>query len=307
MPGPATPRLTPFLWGLLILLSVIWGASFFFAAVALSGFQPFTIVFGRVVIATVALAIACRALGLRLPRGREAWIACAGMGLLANALPFSLLVAGQTFIPSGLAAVVNAATPVFAVLCAHWLTADEKLTAGRLGGALIGLLGVAILAGPAAFAQDMRAEIIGVALCLGACLSEGLVGVWSRRVWRAGLSPLSAAAGQCAAASAIMLPLVLLLDRPWLLPAPPAEAVAALVAFGLVSTALAYAIFFTILAGAGATNAWLVTLLLPITALLLGTLVLGESLAPRHLAGMAVIGIGLALIDGRAVALLRRR
>jgi drug/metabolite transporter (DMT)-like permease len=289
-------------WGLLAVLSVVWGGSFFFAAVSLTGFPPLTIVLGRVVIAAAALALACRAMGLALPRGRAAWLACAGMGLLNNALPFALIISGQQHIPSSLAAVVNAATPVFGVLAAHLLTADEKLTAGRLAGALTGLAGVAILAGPAAFAAGHGGELLGIALCLAACLSYGLSGVWSRRVKRAGLAPLPAAAGQCACSTLMVLPLVLAFDQPWTLPSPPAQAVAALVGFGLVSTALAYWLFYTLLAGAGATNAMLVTLLVPVTALGLGTLALGEVLAPRHLAGMAVIGLGLLLIDGRLVS-----
>jgi drug/metabolite transporter (DMT)-like permease len=299
--------MTPCLWGLLLALSVVWGGSFFFAAVALTGFPPLTIVLGRVAIAAAALALACRALGLALPRGRAAWIACGGMGLLNNAIPFTGFVLGQQFIPSGLAAVVNAATPVFAVLAAHWLTSDEKLTPNRLAGALTGLAGVAVLVGPGAFGDGGGAELPGVALCLLGCLSYGLTGVWSRRVRLAGIAPLPAATGQCLAATLMLLPPVLLLDRPWSLVPPPGLAVAALVGFGLVSTALAYWLFFTILAGAGGTNVMLVTLLLPVTAILLGTEVLGEALLARHLAGMAVIGLGLLLIDGRAVLRLRAR
>ncbi|WP_270933739.1 DMT family transporter [Falsiroseomonas oryzae] len=291
--------MTPRIWGVLIALSVVWGTSFFFAAVSLTGFPPFTIVLGRVAIAAAVLAVACHMLGLGLPRGRDAWLACAGMGFLNNALPFSLIIAGQQHIPSGLAAVVNATTPVFAVLCAHALTRDEKLTANRLAGALTGLAGVALLAGPAAFAAGHGSELLGIALCLGASLSYGLSGVWARRVRRAGLAPIPAATGQCACSLLMMLPLVLVFDRPWQLPAPPGAAVAALIAFGLLSTALAYVLFYAIIEKAGATNAMLVTLLVPVTALLLGTAVLGEALAPRHLAGMGVIALGLLLIDGR--------
>jgi len=301
MPHPMTPRL----WTLLLALSVIWGGSFFFMAVALRGFPPFTIVLVRVALAAAALALACRVLGLLLPRGREAWIACAGMGLLNNAIPFTLIVLGQQFIPSGLAAVVNAATPVFAVLAADALTVDERLTPNRLAGTLLGLAGVAILAGPAAFGLGAATEALGIALCLGACLSYGLSGVWSRRLKRAGLAPLPAATGQCVASSLMMLPLVLIFDRPWALPAPGADAVGALLALGLLATALAYALYFAILHGAGATNTMLVTLLVPVTALLLGALALDEALAARHLAGMAVIGLGLLAIDGRVMRFLR--
>lgn len=303
MPGPMTPRL----WGLLLALSVIWGGSFFFMAVALTGFPPFTIVLGRVGLAAAALVPACLLLGFGLPRGREAWLACAGMGFLNSAVPFTLIVLAQQHIASGLAAVVNAATPVFAVLCAHWLTPDEKLTANRLGGALTGLAGVALLAGPAALVAGHGNEALGISLSLAACLAYALSGIWSRRLRRAGVAPLVAAAGQNLTALLFMLPLVLLLDRPWALPAPPAEAVAALLGLGLLSTALAYAMFYAILARAGATNTLLVTLLVPVTALLLGTLVLGETLAWRHLMGMAFIGAGLLLIDGRLLGLVRAR
>ncbi len=288
-------------WGLLALLSVIWGASFFFAAVALQGFPPFTIVLGRCAVAALALALACRLSGFALPRGRQAWIVCLGMGFLNNALPFSLITTGQQYIPSGLAAVVNAATPVFGALAAHLLTQDEKLTAHRLAGSVLGLAGVAVLAGPAAFAQGN--ELLGILCGLGACLSYGLTGVWSRRIRRAGLTPLAVATGQCASATLMMLPLVLLLDQPWTLPAPPATAVLAVIGFGLISTALAYWLFFVILARAGAANVLLVTLLVPVTALLIGSLVLQEVLLPRHFAGMAIIFAGLIVIDGR---LLRR-
>jgi drug/metabolite transporter (DMT)-like permease len=298
--------MTPRLWGLLLALSVLWGGSFFFMAVALTGFPPFTIVLVRVALAAAALSAACLALRLALPATREGWVACAGMGLLNNAIPFTLIVFGQQHIPSGLASVVNAATPVFGVLAAAAL-AGERLTPGRLGGTLTGLAGVAVLAGPAALAPGRGSELTGIALCLGACLSYGLGAVWSRRVAATGMRPLSAAAGQCVASALMLLPLALAVDRPWTLPAPPAEALLALLALGLVATAFAYYLFFTILAGAGGTNTLLVTLLVPVTAVFLGVAVLGEALAPRHVAGMALIGAGLLLIDGRMARLVRAR
>lgn len=290
------------LWGILLLLSLVWGTSFLLMAVSLGGFPPVTIAFGRLAIAALALTLTCLLLGLPLPRGRQALIACGGMALLNNALPFTLIVYGQQHIPSGLASVVNAATPVFGVLAAAAL-ANERLTAGRLGGTLVGLAGVAVLAGPAAFAPGRGSELLGIMLCLGACLCYGLSGVWSRRIQAAGLKPLSAAAGACTGSALLLLPFALLVDQPWTLPAPPAKAVMALLALGLFATAFAYALFYRLLAGAGGTNTLLVTLLVPVTAVLLGWVVLGESLAPRHFAGMAFIGSGLLMIDGR---LLRR-
>jgi drug/metabolite transporter (DMT)-like permease len=288
---------------MLLLLSVIWGCSYYFMVLSLQGFPPLSFVLARVGMAAAGLALACLALGIPLPRGGPALLALLGMGLINNLLPFTLILLGAQRIPSGLAAVVNAATPVFAVLLAHALTQDEKLTPMRLAGTLIGLAGVAVLVGPGAFAVAERQELAGIALCLGACLCYGLAGVWSRRLKRLGVAPMAAATGQCAASALLSLPLVLAIDRPWTLPAPPGSAWIGLVALGLLATALAYALFFRIVAEAGATTAYLVTLLVPVTALLLGTLVLGEVLRTRHLLGMAVIGAGLLVLDGR---LLRR-
>jgi drug/metabolite transporter (DMT)-like permease len=279
-------------WLLLIALAMIWGASFFLMAIALRDLPPLTIVAARVALGASLLLVMARA----LPRNQEGWIAAAGMALLNNAVPFTLIVLAQGHISSGLAAVVNAATPVFAMLLAAGLTPDERLTPRRLAGALAGIAGVALLAGPAALAGGT--EVLGILLCLGACLSYGFASVWSRRIRAAGLAPLPAAAGQCLVATLIMAPLALAVDQPWRL-APGAASLAALLVLGLLATGLAYALFFALIAGAGATNAVLVTLLVPVTALLLGTLALDEVLAPRHLAGMAVIGAGLLLIDGR--------
>jgi drug/metabolite transporter (DMT)-like permease len=254
-----------------------------------------TIVATRVALGAALLLVLARA----LPRNRAGWIAVGGMAVLNNAVPFTLIVLAQGHIPSGLAAVVNAATPVFAMLLAAGLTQDERLTSRRLAGALTGIAGVALLAGPAALAGGT--EVLGILLCLGACLSYGFAAVWSRRIRAAGLAPMQAAGGQCLVATLIMAPLALLVDQPWQL-APGAASLTALLVLGLVATGVAYALFFALIAGAGATNAVLVTLLVPVTALLLGTLALDEVLAPRHLAGMAVIGAGLLLIDGRLIS-----
>jgi drug/metabolite transporter (DMT)-like permease len=292
---------------MLLALAVLWGCSYFFMALSLRGFPPFTIVLARVTLAAGALAVACLALCIPLPRGWQAWLACLGMGLLNATVPFSLILLGAQRIPSGLAAVVNASTPVFAVLLAHALTSDEKLTRQKLAGTLTGMAGVAVLVGPGAFAIAERQELAGIALCLAASLSYGLAGIWSRRLKRLGVAPLAAATGQCASAALLTLPAVLLLDRPWTLPPPPPEALAGMIGLGLLATALAYALFYRIVAEAGATTALLVTLLVPVTALLLGTLVLDEVLQPRHLLGMAVIGAGLLVLDGRLARWLRAR
>lgn len=292
-------------WIWLLSLSVLWGGSFFFAKVAIGELEPVTVVFGRVALAALALNIALALSGQSLFRRDAPWRAYFIMGLLNNALPFSLIFWGQTQIASGLASILNATTPLFTVLVAHLLTKDERLTGGKVVALLAGLAGVAVLVGPDIAAQA-RSGVWGQLACLGAALSYAFAGIYGRRFRTMGIAPMAAAGGQLSASTILILPIMLIVDRPWTLPALPSLPIwAALVGLAVLSTALAYVLYFRILAAAGATNLLLVTLLLPVTAILLGAAVLGEQLQPRHFAGMALIAIGLAAIDGRIWASLR--
>jgi drug/metabolite transporter (DMT)-like permease len=299
---PPGRRMSAGEWGLLVLLSVLWGGSFFFNQLAVAALPPLTVVAARVVLAAAILLAAVAAAGLELPRRGVVLRAFLAIGVLNNAVPFTLIVWGQSHITSGVAAILNASTPLFTVLLAHWLTDDERLTAGRLGGVLLGFAGVAVMLGGAGFGGARLAELA----CLGAAVSYALAGIYGRRFRRLGVPPLVTAAGQVAASSLVLLPLALVVDRPWTLPAPGWPVLAALVGVAALSTALAYLVYFRLLASAGATNLLLVTLLIPVTAILLGVAVLGEVLLPRHLAGMALIGVGLGAIDGRPLGWLRR-
>ena len=285
-------------WLWLLSLSVLWGGSFFFAKVAVGELGPFTVVFARVSLAALALALV-------VPLRRDApWSAYFAMGFLNNALPFSLIFWGQTEIASGLASILNATTPLFTLVVAHVFTADEKIGRTKIAALLTGLVGVVVLIGPAALVGG--STLWGQAACLAAALSYAFAGVYGRRFRRMGIAPAEAAAGQVTASAVLILPIMLIVDRPWLLPAPPSLTVGlALAGLALLSTALAYVLYFRILEAAGATNLLLVTFLIPVTAILLGAMVLGERLEPRHFAGMVLIGIGLALLDGRITGLLR--
>lgn len=288
-------------WSLLVLLSILWGGSFFFAKVALAELGPFTVVFFRVGLAALALNIMASAVGQSLWRASTPWRQPVVMGALNNALPFSLIFWGQTTITSGLASILNATTPLFTVLVAHALTRDERMTVRKLFGVLAGLAGVAILIGP-----DLGGSIWGQIACLAAALSYAFAGVYGRRFQAMGVAPMQAAAGQVTASAMLILPIMLFVDRPWELASPPSGIVwAALAGLALLSTALAYVLYFRILAAAGATNLLLVTFLIPVTAILLGAAFLGERLELRQFAGMALIGLGLAAIDGRITARLR--
>lgn len=289
-------------WILLIALATVWGGSFFFAAVALEALPPFTVVFARVAIAAIVLNILVQALGLRLPMTRADALRFLAMGALNNAIPFSLIVWGQTQIASGLAAILNATTPLFTVLLAHFLTRDERLTPARGAGVAIGFVGAIAIIGPNALTglgDGAGAEIA----VLAAALTYAAAGIYGRR-FRA-LSPVVTATGQVTASSLMILPMMLIVDAPWTLPVPDLTTIGALLGIGLLSTAAAYIMFFRILAAAGAVNLLLVTFLIPVSALTLGIAFLGETLTLREVAGMALIGLGLAAIDGRAVRLFR--
>lgn len=285
-------------WAMLTALSVIWGGSFFFTGIAVKELPPFTIVAARVGLAALALLAGLRIAGIAMPRGPRVWAAFFGMGLMNNMIPFSLIVWGQGHIASGLASILNATTPLFGVVVAHLLTRDEKMTGGRLAGTLVGFAGVALMIGPSAL-SGLGSHLMAELAVLGAALSYSLAGIFGRRFKAMGINPIVTATGQISGSAVLMIPLALLIDKPWTLPIPSVPTIAAIVAIALISTALAYIIFFRILASAGATNLMLVTFLIPVSAILLGWLFLGEILAPQHFIGMATIVAGLVLIDGR--------
>jgi drug/metabolite transporter (DMT)-like permease len=296
-------RMGPLEWILLLVLSVLWGGSFFFAKLAVAELPPFTIVLGRVGAAALALNLVLRARGERMPADRASWAAFFAMGLLNNLLPFSLIVWAQTQIASGLAAILNGATPLFTVVLAHWLTSDERLTWNRLLGVVFGLAGVTVMIGMEAL-SGLGLHVLAEVAVLVATISYAFAGIFGRRF--RGQPPLVTAAGQVTATTVMMLPIVLIADRPWTLAMPTPLALGAIAGLALLSTALAYVIFFRILAAAGATNLTLVTLLIPVSALLLGRFILDEALALQQLLGMALIALGLAAIDGRALGAARR-
>jgi drug/metabolite transporter (DMT)-like permease len=285
-------------WSLLLALSLLWGGSYFFVGIAVKALPPFTIVLLRVALAAGALHVVLRLTRTQMPRDGGTWAAFFGMGLLNNAIPFSLIVWGQTQIASGLASIFNATTPLFALVVAHLLTHDERLSKGRFVGILLGLAGVVVLIGPDAL-TGLDKDVLAQIAVLGAALSYGCAVTFGRRFKRMGVPPLATAAGQVTASSVMLLPVALMVDAPWRLALPGLSVWGAVVGLALLSTALAYVVFFRILASAGAINLSLVTFLIPVSAILLGSVFLGERLQPMDFVGMALIGLGLAAIDGR--------
>ena len=289
-------------WLLLLALSSLWGSSFFFYKILGHTLPSLTIVLGRVGLAAIVLNAVLITRGMRLTRAMP-WGSFMLLGVLNSAVPFTLFAWGETQVTSGMAAMLNTATPVFSLMLVYLLGREAPRWA-KLVGVVLSLAGVAVLIGPTALA-GAGGKLGGEAACLMAALSYAIGGQFARRLQR--MPPMQVATGQLTASTLVVLPLAAILDRFWLLPAPAAGTWAALAGIALLCTALAYILFFRIMATAGATNAMLVTFLLPVSALLLGWLFLGEPIPMRAYAGMALIGAGLAAIDGRVLRLARVR
>jgi drug/metabolite transporter (DMT)-like permease len=293
-------------WLILGLLAVIWGGAFFFIGVAVRHVQPLTYVWLRLTIAAVGMWAYVYFRGEKLGLPRSAWGSILLLALLNNAVPFTLFGWGQTHIASGLASILNATTPIWGVVVAHLFTQDERLNPRKLAGVLLGFGGVATMIGPSLLSSLGNSALAQLA-CVTASLSYALAAVWARRFRKQGISPMSITTGQLTAGALIMLPISMIVDRPWTHAFPPVSAWAAIAALAIFCTAFGYVLYFRLIATSGATNALLVTLLVPPVAILLGGLFLGETLAPQDFGGLALIALGLAAIDGRLLSLLKRR
>lgn len=297
----APPMLGLTEWTLIGVLAFFWGGSFFFFAVAVHELPPLTVAFARVAIGGAVLLAAVAILGTRTVWTPRLFGAFLAMGLLNNAIPFSLTATAQTTLDSGLASILNGTTPIFSAVLAV-LVGQERFSGRRLAGVVLGFLGVVVLMGPE---ETEGTAGWGPLLVLGTAFSYACAGIFGRRAFQ-GVPPMLTATGQVVGAALLLAPVVALVDRPWGLPAPSLQAWGALLGIGLLCTALAYPIFFRVLRTAGATNLMLVTLLNPVTALLLGILVLGERPHWTAFVGMALIFAGLLAMDGRMLDRLRR-
>ena len=293
--------MTPVEWAMLAILGLVWGGSFFFAKIAVAEIHPLTLVLLRVAIAAAALHVWLIAHGpsfrLALPYAAAFLL----LALLNNVIPFSLIFAGQTVLGAGLASVLNATTPFWTALVANVATRDEKLTWYKLAGIGLGIAGTAVMIGP-----DLADAAGGPAWAkfalIGSSMSYALALMVARRL--SAVPPPVVATAQLTFSTLVMIPVVLFVNGPDGMFEASAPVWAAVLGLALVSTAFAYLLYFSIVRSAGATNASLVTLIVPVSAILLGVAVLGERLQAYELAGMAVIGLGLVVIDGR---IFRRR
>ncbi|MFN0115751.1 MAG: DMT family transporter [Paracoccaceae bacterium] len=305
MPAPqAHPapqlRLTAPAWGLILLLALIWGGSFLSNRAALAEVGVLTTVAFRVSGASVVLWLYVLVRGLPVPLTRRALAGFAAMGLFNNVIPFSLIVWGQQHIPSGLASILNASTALFGVILVAAVFPDERLTRAKGLGVALGFAGVAMSVG-AGNLLAFDPGSLGQIAVLGAALAYAVAGV-AGRILLSGVRPEVAAAGMLTAATAIVVPLALCLEGVPTL-SYSLTTWAALVYLALLASALAYILYYAILRIAGAGYLSLVTLLIPPVAILLGALVYGEALGPGAYAGFAILAAGLAVLDGRLLAM----
>ena len=285
-------------WVMLIALSILWGGSFFFVEVALEAIPPLSLVAYRVIIAAIFLWIFVLASKRAVPASWRVWMAFAIMGLLNNVIPFTLIVWGQTQIASGLASILNATTPIFTVVVAGLLLPDERATKLKIAGVIAGFVGVVVLIGPTVF-SDLGLAVYAQLAVLAAAVSYAFAGVFGRRFNAMKVDPVVVAAGQVTASAIFLMPMAMLVDGNQSLGRMEPDILGSVLGLAILSTSLAYVLYFRLLSSAGATNLLLVTFLIPVTAIVLGVGVLGEKLGLNHVAGMTIIGLALTAIDGR--------
>ena len=297
-------KMDAFDWVMLITLATVWGGSFLFNAILVAELPVITIVAIRVTVAALALWGFVRVTGRKIPTSPQVWGALLILGVLNNAIPFSLIVQGQTQITSGLASILNATTPLFTILVAGFFLTDERFSVLRVLGVVVGFSGVILMVGPEALSglgDDFWAQLCA----LGAALSYGFASVFGRRFRELRVDPVMVATGQVTMSSLVLWPIALWIDGPQDIMGLSFNAAASMFGLAVLCTSFAYILYFRILERAGATNISLVTFLVPISALILGVLVLGERIFIKEIMGMTLIGMGLAIIDGRLLQRLR--
>ena len=299
-----TPKLDGHGWLLIGILAVLWGGAFFLIEVGLRSFPPITLVFIRVAFAVPPMWIAMRLMGQSLPTSARVWGLLAVVGALNCALPFTLFFWGQQYLDSGYASILNATTPLWGVITAHFLTSDEKATPARIVGVLTGMAGIIVMVGPEAI-KGLSNNLLAQIACVISTVFYSLAAIYGRRLSQTTLTPMAVATGQTVMAAVLMIPIVLLVDQPWTMATPRLDATLAGLTLALLSTALAYTLYFRLIDRAGASNAQLVAFLMPILAVILGIAFLGERLNQGQILGAVLIAFGLVIIDGRLLARFR--
>ncbi|MGA7983408.1 MAG: DMT family transporter [Chromatiaceae bacterium] len=294
-------RYGPSDWGLLLTLTVLWGSAFLFTKIAVGTIPSQLVVAGRLAVATLLLVPLALALARGLPRGRRLWLYLVLIAVFGNALPFSLIAWGQRWIDSGLAGILMAVMPLATLSLAHYLVPGERLTAFRIGGFALGFAGVAVLMGPEALMKliDGRGDLVPMLAVLGGAVCYAVSAILARL--RPTSDALSSAAVTIVLAAAMITPFALGASGPQPAQAPSAASLAAVVVLGAFSTALAAVLYFRLVKSAGPAFVSQLNYLIPLWAVLIGVLFLGESPQPKHLFALGLIlgGVLLAQLERR--------
>ena len=289
-------------WLTMTLLALIWGGSFLSIRMVLEEVGVLTTVAFRVGLAAAALWAFVLVRGLPVPRGAR-WVgACLCLGFFNNIVPFCLIVWGQTHIPSGLAGILNASNVIFSVGLAALMFRDERLTARKSLGIMLGLAGVALTIGPGVLSH-LDLTSLGQLAILGASLSYAISSIFSRHAL-SDVRPEVVAAGMLSVSSLAMVPAAI-----WIEGAPSlaysGQTWGALLYISLISSAFAYILYYRVLLTAGAGNVSLVTLMIAPVAVMLGAMTYGETLPPAAYLGLVLLALGMLVIDGRVIAIFR--
>ena len=292
-------------WGIILFLSLLWGGAFFMIALGLRSFPPITLAFMRMALAVPPMLLALKYLGQKLPTDSRSWRQLFVLGGLNAAFPFMLFFWGQSYIGTGLGSILNATTPLWGVVLAHLFTRDEKATPSRLLGVLLGLAGIVVMVGTGAL-KGMTSDVLAQLACLSATVLYALAAIYGRTLSQSTMTPIVVATGQVFTAAVLILPFMLVFDQPWTLPFARWDAWIGAIGLAIPSTAFAYFLYFRLIDRAGASNAMLVAFIIPVVAIVLGVVALGESVSVKEMIGAVLIALGLVAIDGRVFAKLAR-
>ncbi len=293
-------------WGIIMFLSLLWGGAFLMIALGLRSFPPITLAFLRMALAVPPMLLALKYLGQKLPTDSRSWRQLFILGGLNAAFPFMLFFWGQSHISTGLGSILNATTPLWGVVLAHMFTRDEKATPSRILGVLLGLAGIIVMVGTGAL-KGMTSGVLAQLACLTATVLYALAAIYGRTLSQSTMTPIVVATGQVFTAAVLILPFMLVVDQPWTLPTARWDAWVGAFGLAIPSTAFAYFLYFRLIDRAGASNAMLVAFIMPVVAIVLGVVVLGEAVSVKEMTGAALIALGLVAIDGRVFAKLAPR
>ena len=290
-------------WLWLILLSIIWGSSFMFIKIGLRELSPFAMLYGRLVLAGFFMLVACRIAGVALPTDRKLLLRLTFLGAINTALPFFLVAWAQQHIDSATASILNATSPVFVMILAHFFTDDEKLTLRKIIGVLLGIAGILAMVFPSVKNGIVLAGMAQAAM-LCATFNYAVAGIYARRF--KALNPMQVSTVSLLGAGLLLSPFLYWNKLPSLADLH-LQTMFAVVMLAIFCTGVAFIIYYRVIASAGATNALLVTLMIPVSALSFSSFLLGEQLKVYDVIGMLLIFSGLLIIDGRIMQYLSRR